>query len=157
MTENKPWWKLNGLNSVFYQMFFCSELISSTRLAALSICWGKINLQIPTICRKECWQGTESKKYRKTGHNDSSPLGGEKWGGIYHIQTENWPRDRIEVVGQTSCEGQPMKEALGMEVWVQGYAALGNTSALSASSFAHCWCLFSSRRAYSNVGAPSWP
>lgn len=67
--------------------------------------------------QERCWQGTESKKYRKTGHKDSSPLSGEKRRGIYHTQTENRPRDRAEVVGQTSCEGQPVKEALGMEVW----------------------------------------
>lgn len=42
-------------------MFLCFELMSSTRLAALSTCWGKNNLQIPTFRREECWWGAESK------------------------------------------------------------------------------------------------
>lgn len=42
-------------------MFLHFELMSSTRIAALSTCWGENNLQIPAFCRKECWWGTESK------------------------------------------------------------------------------------------------
>lgn len=65
MTEDKPRWEFNRLHSAFYQMFLCSQLMSSTRLAALSTSWGKNNLQITTICRKECWWGAESKNVER--------------------------------------------------------------------------------------------
>lgn len=126
MTEDKPQWEFNGLYSAFYQMFLCSELMSSTRLVALSTCWGKNNLQIPTICRKEHWWGAESKKRRKTGYNDSSLLGGYERGGVDGIQTQFTLRDRMEVVGQTSWEGQPRKRPSGMGVWAWGWEVFGN-------------------------------
>lgn len=154
MTENKPWWKLNGLNSAFYQMFFCSELMSSTRLAALSVCWGKINLQIPTICRKDVGRAQNQKNTERRDIKTPAPSVGRS-GGEYTIS------NREPAEGQSRSGGPDLLRRTTREGSLghggMGYAALGNTSALSASSFAHCWCLFSSRRAYSNVGAPSWP
>ena len=130
-------------------MFLCSELMSSTRLAALSTCWGKTNLQMPTICRKACWWSAESKN---AGRQDI-------------MTPASWVGRSTE--GQTvskhsSCQGtewkwwpRPLgKDNPGRYSWAWGYGArkfLGTLRrALSASVFEHFQCLFSSRIAYSN-------
>ena len=66
------------------------------------------------------------KKCRKTGYSDSSPLGRQERGGVDSIQTSFMSRDRMEVVGQTSWEGQPRKVLSGMGVSVWGWEVFGN-------------------------------
>lgn len=144
MTEDKTRWEFNGLHSAFYQMVVRSQLMSSTKLTALSTCWGENNLQIPTICRKECWWGAESKDAERQDIMTPAPQIGRSGEG----QT---------VPKHSSCRGtewkwwaRPLgKDNPGRYPQIWGYGA-GNffwtlRRALPAQVFEHCQCLFSTR------------